>query len=162
MSKEVMDTSKKPDLTQLGVIDDRVLSNIDLVKQSMKGMFAGDRNALFSYFAQNVTVFEAAGLPYGGDYHGKAAACDELTLKMLEYWENVDVDIIEILGGGDFVLLNLIVTFTPFGGKPVPHPIAELWKFKDGEVIESRLFYYDTALIAEVLASHPKPTLTSA
>lgn len=160
MSKEIMNTSKKPDLGKLGIIDERALKNMDRVKRSLQGLFAGDRHALFSHFAHNVTIYEASSLPYGGDYHGKTAACEELTLKMLSYWETVDVDIIEILGGGDYVMLNLMVTFTPYGGEPVPHPIAELWKFDGDQVIESRLFHYDTALIASILAAHPKPAAT--
>ena len=55
--------------------------------------------------------------------------------------------------GGDLVVIHVIMTFTPRGGKAFDFPVTEVWRFRAGLAIELRPFYWDTKLIADTLAA---------
>jgi uncharacterized protein len=129
----------------------RAAANIEVVREAYRQMDAGNIEGFYSAFDDDVTAYDAEGLPYGGTYHGKAGF-RALTDKMFAAWEAVSWNLLELSAGGDSVVVHLVLTFTPRGGKPFDHRILELWRFREGRAIEIRPFYYDTKLIADTLA----------
>jgi uncharacterized protein len=136
--------------TELGNLS-QVAVNMEVVREAYRQLDAGNIEGFYAAFADDVTAYDAEGLPYGGTYEGKAGF-RTLTEKMFGAWEKVGWNLLELSGGGDAVVVHLILTFTPRGGKPFDHRILELWRIREGRTIEIRPFYYDTKLIADKLA----------
>ena len=139
------------DYDKLGLLTD-VAANFETVREAYRQIGNGNREGFFAVFADDVIAYDAEGLPYGGAYPGKDGL-RELTGKMFNAWEKATWEIAELTGGGDLVVVHLVMTFTPRGGAPFDHPICEVWRFRDGRVVELRPFYYDTKLIADMLSS---------
>lgn len=130
---------------------DKAAANIEIVREAYRGADAGSFERFYASFAEDAVGYEAEGIPYGGVYPGKEG-CIRLNEALFKAWESLSWNVLELTGGGDIVVVHLEMTFKPKGGEAIKHPIMELWRFRDGKIIEIRPFYYDTHLIRQVLS----------
>ena len=139
------------DYKELGELSG-VQANMEVVREAYRRLDAGDADGFFDAFAEDMMSYDAEGIPYGGVYEGKSAF-RLLSDKMFGAWESVRWNLLELSGGGNLVVVHLLLTFTPRGGEPFDHLILEQWRFRGGKAVEIRPFYYDTKLIAEKLTA---------
>lgn len=125
-------------------------ANIATVKKAYALLDEGNLDAFYDLFADDVIMCEAESLPYGGTYHGKAGLKRGIA-KMYEAWSEMLFTIEEVTGGGDLCFVYLHTSASSARtGKTYAFPVAELWRFRDGKVIELRPFYWDTHRAIEV------------
>ena len=106
---------------------------------------------MLSYIDPQFTCYEAASLPYGGEYHGPEGLL-RLYKAVFSIWETFEVEVKELLDAGQTVvaLIHLRVKLKG-SGRTVEMPVAEFWRLRDGKVVELRPFYWDTAQFREKL-----------
>lgn len=98
----------------------------------------------------DIISYEADGLPYGGTYRGPEGFA-RLVRIMQGTWDDMYFRPTEFLSGGDYVICY--VELSGVGkktGLSFSMPLAELYRFQDGKIIEFRPIYYDTKRCAEV------------
>ncbi len=129
--------------------DETARQNRQAVADAYRAMQRGDIEAWGAMFDPQVRFHEAGSLPYGGVYEGIQATrrgCDA----MFAEWETLHVEIEELPAAGGIVFAYLTMTARARKtGKQFSFPVAELFRFRDGKVIEWRPIYWDTHLARE-------------
>ncbi|MGI5466393.1 nuclear transport factor 2 family protein [Streptomyces sp. CA-132043] len=121
----------------------------------------GPGNASFDllapYFAPNVELHQADGLPYGGTWRGHSGM-RQFFRTMGTVWESFDMVEQEFLATGETaVVLTQVHARARATGRELSFPILQTIQVKDGQITEVRPFYWDTRTIADACAV-PAPT----
>ncbi|MCB2077848.1 MAG: nuclear transport factor 2 family protein [Novosphingobium sp.] len=127
--------------------------NVAIVKRFYQYLADGDRDGAYkNIMAEDCVLHEAASLPYGGIYHGRDHMKDVLA-SVTGRFDEFEVEIYNYLAGGDEVVVHLrIAGVGRVSRKPFDTPIMELWRIRDGKVIEMRPFLYDAPQVIAALA----------
>jgi ketosteroid isomerase-like protein len=131
--------------------------NVQIVSDIYDGfILRGSIDTLFASLHPEVTVTEAASLPFGGVYQG-IAGVQQLFGQMFETWEDLQIAKEAVFGSGDQVFALLRLTGRSRAtGKPVDMPIAELWTLREGKVVSLVPFYFDAGEVARICQPDPK------
>ncbi|WP_405751494.1 nuclear transport factor 2 family protein [Streptomyces sp. NBC_01411] len=104
---------------------------------------------LAPFFAPDVVLHQAAGLPYGGTWHGHDGMA-RFFRAMSRTWESFRMAGQEILATGEtLVVLHRIEARSRATGREIAFPILQTVAVRGGRISEVRPFYWDTAAIAE-------------
>lgn len=108
---------------------------------------------LAPYFAEDVVLHQAAGLPFGGTWRGHAGL-ERFFLEMSRTWESFEIGEQEFLAlGATSVVLTRVRARTRATGRELEFPILQAIRIEDGRIAEVWPFYWDTAAIAEACRS---------
>jgi ketosteroid isomerase-like protein len=103
---------------------------------------------LVPFFAPDVVLHQADGLPYGGTWRGHAGM-EQFFLAMSQAWESFEMVKQEFLATGETaVVLTQVSACARASGRKLTFPILQTIAVKDGRIAEIRPFYWDTAAIA--------------
>lgn len=127
--------------------------NIKIVKRFYQYLDEGDRDGAYANtFSEDCKLFEADALPYGGAYRGRDVMKEVLAGVMARF-DEFECEIRNYLAGNDEVVVHLnLKGIGRESRKPFSIPAMELWKIRDGKVVELRPFLFDSAAMADVLA----------
>ncbi|MGI5353126.1 nuclear transport factor 2 family protein [Streptomyces sp. CA-250714] len=107
---------------------------------------------LAPFFAPDVVLHQADGLPYGGSWHGHAGM-ERFFLEMSRVWESFDITQQEFLAtGATLVVHSRIHARARATGREITFPILQTITVRDGRISEVHPFYWDTAAVAAVCA----------
>ncbi|PEQ10202.1 hypothetical protein B2G71_23625 [Novosphingobium sp. PC22D] len=128
--------------------------NIAVVKTFYEYLGRGDRDGAYaSVIAEDCVLYEADSLPYGGVYHGRETMKDVLR-GVIARFDDFEFEIRNYLAGGDEVVVHLhLKGVGRQSRKSFSIPTMELWRVRDGRVVELRPFLYDAAALSEALAA---------
>jgi len=130
--------------------DDRARANRDLIAMAYQEMLVGNNDALFDLLDPSVEFHEAASLPYGVDCKG----IDQTKFGvagMFSLWSKLHIEILEYAYVNDIVIVYLIMTaHSRATGEVYSGNTAELFRMRDGRIIEWRPIYWDTHKVLEV------------
>lgn len=109
---------------------------------------------LAPYFAPDVELHQAGGLPYGGIWRGHDGM-EKFFVTMSETWADFDLSDQTFLAvtPDHAVVLTQVRATARATGRAVDFPILQIIRFRDGRIGEVRPFYWDTAAIAEACDS---------
>jgi ketosteroid isomerase-like protein len=127
----------------------------------LRGMYAAERDYLAAggpgvasfdllapFFASDVVLYQAEGLPYGGTWRGHAGM-EQFFLAMTQTWEVFDMVDQEFLSTrATAVVLTHVHARGRATGRELDFPILQTIRIVDGRITEVRPFYWDTAAIA--------------
>lgn len=132
-----------------GGLSETAHKNRAILAAAYDALVAGNAAALFDILDPDVRFYEAPSLPYAAEAKGLADTAAGVE-KMLSYWQRMDCRITEYLAGGDMVIAYVDLHAEGPGGS-FDGPVAELFRFRSGKVIEWRPIYFDTARIVQIL-----------
>lgn len=94
------------------------------------------------------TVYEAACLPFGGEWRGPDAL-QRVAAAMYGTWAEAKVEIHEIVGGTTWAVVVLSLTMTSKRtGRTFTQTVNEAGRFEGGKLRELRIHYFDAAQVA--------------
>jgi ketosteroid isomerase-like protein len=112
---------------------------------------AGNFEAFWDIYDPDVTFYEASCLPYGGTHRGIEAtrrAYAQLSATFSEMKSVMEA----VLASRDLCILYQTITFrTAEAGVAASFPVCEVFRFRDGKVIEWRACYFDACLMARAI-----------
>jgi ketosteroid isomerase-like protein len=112
---------------------------------------AGSSDALWNIMDPDVTFHEAACLPYGGAHRGLEATRRGYA-RLSETFSELKTVIEAVLAERDMVIVYQTITFRArASGNSGTLPVAELFRFRGGKVIEWRALYFDADLVATAI-----------
>lgn len=115
--------------------------------EAVKGNWDGVR----SFFHEDLVMYEAESIPYGGAYHGHAGHA-ELKKKQEEAWTDNKITPIAYLGDDNHaVSITRKSAKSRVTGRPIDAHVTSWWKMRGDKVAEIRVFYEDAAAIAAAL-----------
>ena len=128
-----------------------VARNRRILLDAIDGYRAGDLDAWWRIFDPDVTFHEAACLPYGGAHRGLEATKAGYA-KLSDTFSKLHSVLETVLAGGDKVILYQDVSFrVRANGNSGRLPVSEMFRFRDGKVIEWRACYFDADLVAKAI-----------
>lgn len=114
-------------------------------------LFAGDVDGFWSIYDPDVVFHEASCLPYGGAHKGLAAA-QAAHAEIEQTFGGFRTVFEAVLAAEDFVILYQTMDFeVRANGNRGTMPVAELFRFCGGKVIEWRAMYFDACLVAKAI-----------
>jgi ketosteroid isomerase-like protein len=120
---------------------------------TMNRLVGGEQDALWSLFDKDVVFHEAECLPYGGSHYGlDAARAAHATI--YDYFDTIKIDLEQILAAGDIAIAYATMTYrVRKNGRTGTFTLCEVFRFREGRVIEWRVHYFDANKVAEALAA---------
>jgi hypothetical protein len=107
-----------------------------------------DFAALAPFFAPDVVLYQAEGLPYGGIWRGHDGM-ERFFLAMSQTWEVFDMVEQKFLATrSPLVVLTNVHARARATGRELDFPILQTLAVDAGRITEVRPFYWDTAAIA--------------
>jgi len=126
--------------------------NRKILLSAFDSLAAGDADAFWAIFDPDVVFHEPSSLPYGGAHRG-IEATQEAVSRMSGAYAQLHTAFEEILFARDIALAYQTITYRMKGnGNRGTMPVAEIYRFRDGKVIEWRALYADPAKLAEAIA----------
>ncbi len=125
--------------------------NVELVKVAYEAFGRGDVPAVMGAMASDIEWHEAAGMPYGGIYHGGDAVAQNVFGPISTDVVGFAVTPEEYIASGDAVAA--VVRYTGTGkatGKKLDVPAVHVWNVRDGKLQQFRQFI-DTTKFREVV-----------
>lgn len=93
-------------------------------------------------------LYEAASLPFGGEWRGKDAL-QRCAAAMYGTWADTRLEILDCTGGESHAVMVIRLTMHPRDGSaPFTQTICELGTFADGLLKTLRIHYFDAAEVA--------------
>jgi uncharacterized protein len=134
--------------------------NLDTARRVFEAVEARDGSALLSLYARDVTIHEAPSLPYGGSYHGHDGAVRHgvgFTQTWDRFQDRAELRALapEFFAARDSVVVVWRHRAEREGARAIDLPAVSVYRLADGLVVESRMFHFDTTLLADFLASPP-------
>lgn len=139
------------DYRDFPAFDETARSNRQALADALDAMAAGDAEPFWALFDPDVTFHEASCLPYGGAHRGLEATRKAFGVLSASF-SKMHSDFEALLASRDIVILYQHIDFEAAKtGKSGAIPVAELFRFRDGRIIEWRAHYFDACLVAEAL-----------
>jgi ketosteroid isomerase-like protein len=112
---------------------------------------AGNFEAFWDIYDPDVTFYEASCLPYGGAHRGLEATKRAYAQMSATFSEMKSV-MEAVLASRDLCILYQTISFrTAEAGVRASFPVCEVFRFRDGKVIEWRACYFDACLMANAI-----------
>jgi len=122
------------------------------LRRFSKAVGENDLDRACSLLHHDFVVHEAGGLPYSGEYHGPQGF-RELLAKMNESMELTAGPISHDPLSDDTVALRFGLTFTArTSGESVEMNVVELYRVRDGLIVELDVYYKDPGAVTALLA----------
>lgn len=127
-------------------------SPVFTVRQFSKALGEKDLERACALLHPDLVVQEAGGLPYSGKYDGPQGF-RELLAKMNDSMELTPGPVTRDALSDDTVASRFRLTFTARkSGESVEMALVELYKVRDGLIVELDVYYKDPAAVAALLA----------
>lgn len=127
--------------------------NRQTLMEAIDRLAAGDLDGFWSIFDPEVVFHEAACLPYGGAHVGLEATKQAFG-RMGQAYSRMRAELETVAAARDVAMLYQTITFRVRDtGKTGSLPVVEMFRFREGKVVEWRAFYFDSSTVAAALAA---------
>jgi ketosteroid isomerase-like protein len=125
--------------------------NREALLAAFDALKSGDDARFWGLFDPAVSFHEAACLPYGGTHEGLEAT-QRAFARMAATFSKMHSVFEQVLAEGDLVILYQTITFEVAANAQAGSiPVAELFRFREGRIIEWRALYFDADLVARAI-----------
>jgi ketosteroid isomerase-like protein len=137
-------------MTKDGVLGKETHGNRKILIDAYEAQLAGAGGALLALLDPEATFQQAASLPYGCVKQG-IADIKEGVARMFGTWRPLRVEILEVAAAGDVVMSYYRFTGTSRAtGETYDALGTEIFRFRNGKIIDWRPFYWDTHAVRDV------------
>ena len=124
-----------------------VAANKQVIRNMFAGLSRGDGNAFLNALAEDVRWTIIGSTVFSGTFNGKQEAVAKLLEPLGEKVEGgVQIEILNIIGEGDWVTIQAQGKATTKAGKPYNNSYAHFFRLEGGKVKEL-VEYLDTDLV---------------
>ena len=113
------------------------MDNVELLKQGYQKFAEGKIEEVLAMYDPEIEWIECTGFPYisgDGISIGPQAVVQDVLMKIPQYMDNFQVEIKDIIGSGDKVVMEGYYTGVwKETGKPFRANAAHIWTVKDGK-----------------------------
>lgn len=133
-----------------GVSGEAQARNIETIRDFYAAFCDGDFTRMNAILSPELILYEAKGLPYGGTYRGHEGFRDVMS-KLLDHFDGVRPVDLKIAAVDDLVMAYMTLMGTARStGRKLEMPLCEVWTFRDGQILEGRLLYFDTHAVRQI------------
>jgi ketosteroid isomerase-like protein len=133
-------------------VDSIALANRKALLEVFEYFPSGDFNPFLALLDQEVTFHEAPCLPYGGSHCG-IEATKRAFAEILATFSDARVEHHEVLTSGEYCIDYLTFRFrVAANGNTGTMPATEVFRFKNGKIVDWRVNYFDSHALAKAIA----------
>jgi ketosteroid isomerase-like protein len=146
--------------TSVEVNPDHALAEARLNTRTVQSLFDAvdcrDRAGVVAAYDEDIVIHEPASLPYGGDHHGHEGALRH-GMGFRAAWDRFqphDKRGLEpqIIADGDHVAVRWRHRAeNAETGDKIDLPAVSIYRMRNGKVVDSRMFHFDTAALVQFL-----------
>jgi uncharacterized protein len=130
---------------------------IAVVRKLFEAVAHRDPAGVFGAYHPDIVISEALSLPYGGEYRGREGAIRHAE-GFRSTWDRYQPEASrnlepEFLVVGDRVIVLWRFQAQRQTGECVDLPVVSIYRLRDGRIIESRMFHFDTAALLRFIES---------
>jgi uncharacterized protein len=130
--------------------------NVDAVRRLFDAVERRDRAAVTAAYDKNIVIHEAASLPYGGDYRGHEGALRHghgfrMAWDRFQPGDRRGLEPLIIADGDHVVVLWRHKLEGVETGHKIDLPAVSVYQMRDGKIVDSRMFHFDTAALLQFL-----------
>ncbi|MFB8342405.1 nuclear transport factor 2 family protein [Brucella cytisi] len=116
-----------------------------------------DFDAVANTIHPDIVLFQAASLPYGGEYRGHSSFKNWLD-RMAEAWSSVRAQGPVFIEHGADTIISLVTMEAEARAtrRHIKMPVCQVVRVQDGLPIEWRVFYWDTFALNDALGHSPR------
>lgn len=130
------------------------LTNKEVVAEYYRSALAGEIEAMKAVLDPNIRAIEANSLPYGGVWEGIDAFM-KLLARVFEVWKDCQVEMKHLIADDDWVVaLTEMSGVGVASGIPFKMPLAEVYRVKNGKIVEVTPYYLDAKVLSDVHQGH--------
>jgi ketosteroid isomerase-like protein len=116
----------------------------EVVAEYYRTALGGEIEAMKAVLDPGIRVIEAESLPYGGTWEGTERFL-QLLQKVFETWKDCRVEVKQLVADGDCVVaLTEMSGKGARSGRPFSMSLAEVYRVRDGRIVEIKPFYFDS------------------
>jgi ketosteroid isomerase-like protein len=125
--------------------------NRKALMDALDAIKAGDFEPFWALFDPDVVFYEAACLPYGGAHKGLTAT-KKAYAHMSSTYSGMNAVMEQVLAAGDIAIIYQTITFrVAANGNTGTLPVSEMFRFRNGKVVEWRALYFDSNMVAKAI-----------
>lgn len=134
-------------------------SDLERLREFVTLLSNGNFAEAEQYISDEMTIHEPYALPYGGELHGHEgwATFRSIFRETWKHW--VDGPIWYAEAAGTVVKENIVTATSRRTGKTCMTRLAEFFTFRDGMIVESRIYYQDIPAVLSAITPDPEPLL---
>lgn len=133
------------------VTDPVAESNRRTLLDALNRLMSGDPDGFWAIYDPEAVFYEASCLPYGGAHRGIEAVKAGFA-QIEQTFSRMDASFEALLAAEDLVILYQTNQYTVrANGNSGELKCAEVFRFRDGKVIEWRAHYFDACAIAKAI-----------
>lgn len=131
--------------------------NVDAARRLFKALEERDLVGVLEAYDPDIAIREAASLVYGGVYHGLEGALRHASAyaqawAALQTPADMATDPV-FLDAGEYAVVLWRQRGSASDGRKLDLPAVNIYKMRDGKIIESQVFHADTKAIQQFLES---------
>jgi ketosteroid isomerase-like protein len=136
-------------------------TNLGRLRDFVALLNSGDYEGATDYISPDITIHEPYALPYGGELRGLEGWGTFRSL-FRQTWKNwSDGPIWYAEADGTVAKENIVTATSRLTGKICTTRLAEIFTFREGKIIESRIYYQDIASVLSAITPAPEPLKNS-
>jgi uncharacterized protein len=130
--------------------------NLETTRRLFQAVENRDVAGVLASYAPEIVIRDAASLPYGGIYHGLEGAKQHVE-GAAQTWNDLQpeaarkMDAVFLDAGEYVIVLWRLKGLEVSSGRTLDSPVVSVYKMRDEKIIESQMFYSDTAAIVRFL-----------
>jgi uncharacterized protein len=126
--------------------------NIETTRRLFKAVEERDVAGVLAAYDPEIVIRDAESLPYGGIHHGLEGAKQHIevaaqTWNPLQSEAERKMDAVFLDAGEYVVVLWRLKGLEVSSGRTLDAPTVSVYKMRDGKIVESQMFYSDTAVM---------------
>lgn len=131
-------------------------SDLERLREFVALLSSGEFVEAEKFISDEITIHEPYALPYGGELHGRDgwASFRSIFRQTWKHW--VDGPIWYAEAAGTVVKENVITATSRLTGKTCTTRLAEFFTFRDGRIVESRIYYQDIPAVLSAITPDPR------
>lgn len=132
-------------------------TDVDRLREFVALMSSGHVVEAKKYISADIAIHEPYALPYGGELRGHDGWETFRRIFRQTWMQWVDGPIWYAEADGTVVKENIVTATSRLTGKSCTTRLAEIFTFRDGKIVESRIYYQDVAGLLSAITPEPRP-----
>jgi ketosteroid isomerase-like protein len=130
--------------------------NIEIAHRLIKAVEDRDMASVLATYDPEIVIHDAASLPYGGTHQGLEGAKKHIEVAA-QTWNHLQpiherkMDAVFLDAGEHVVVLWRLKGLEASSGRKLDLPTVSIYRMRDNKIVESQMFYSDTAAIMQFL-----------
>lgn len=130
--------------------------NIETTRRLFKAVEERDVAGVLATYDPEIVIRDAASLPYGGIHHGLEGAKQHVEIAA-QTWNHLQPEAARKMNGvfldvGEYVVvLWRLKGLEASSSRTLDSPVVSVYRMRDSKIVESQMFYSDTAAIMQFL-----------